>query len=121
MIDVSKAKDKFDIDYFQEALKRLDVERKDILDKMSAYNYQLNKVLLRKPENLHFDDDEDACDYFDELVCDNAWDGSDAISDILVNCYIDGVLCKPVYCQKDFDNGDCCIKMEVVKEYYENC
>lgn len=113
-MNIELAKDKFDIDYFQEALKRLDVERKDILDKMSAYNYQLNKVLLRKPENLHFHNDEDACEYFDELVCDNAWDGSDAISDILVNCYINCVLYKPVYCQREFDSGECCIKMEKV-------
>lgn len=87
---------------------------------MSTYNYQLNKVLLRKPENLHFDNKEDACEYFDELVCDNAWDGSDAIENVLSNCYINGVLSKPVYYQSEFDRGDCCIKMEVVREYYEN-
>lgn len=113
-MNIREAKDKIDIDYYYEALHRLDVEYKDILDKMSAYNYQLNKVLLRKPENLHFYDEEDACMHFDEVVCDNAWDGNEAISDILVNCYINGVLYKPVYLQSEFDKGECCIKMEVV-------
>jgi hypothetical protein len=108
------AKDKINIKHYQEALKQLDIEYKDILDKMRGYNYQLNKVLFRRPENLHFYDEEDACMYFDELVCDNAWDGCAAIDSVLSNCYINDALYKPVYLQAEFDVGNCCIKMERV-------
>ena len=113
-MNIREAKDKIDIDYYYEALYRLDVEYKGILDKIRAYKYQLNKVLLRKPENLHFYNEEDACEYFDEVVCDNAWGGNEAISDMLVNCYINGVLYRPVYLQEEFNRGECCIKMELV-------
>jgi len=87
---------------------------KNILDNLSSSRRYLDKVLLRKPENLHFYDEEDACMYFDELVCDNAWDGCDAIDSVLSNCYINDALYKPVYLQSEFDVGNCCIKMEKV-------
>ena len=116
MINIEKAKNKTDIEYYQGALQRMNIEYKDVLDRMSSYSYILNKQLLRKPENLHFDSEEDACTYFDDLVCDNAWDGNDEICNILVNCYVNGVLYRPVYYQREFDRGGCCIKMERVDD-----
>lgn len=111
---IEKAKDKLEIQCYQNDLTCLISTHKQVANKISSFDYVLNKILLRKPENLHFYDEEDACEHFDEVVCDNAWDGNEAISDILVNCYINGVLYKPVYLQSEFDKGECCIKMEVV-------
>ena len=108
------AKDKLLIKQVQQSIDDMNGQYKNILDNLSSSRRYLDKVLLRKPENLHFYDEEDACEHFDEVVCDNAWDGNEALSDILVNCYINGVLYKPVYLQSEFDRGECCIKMEVV-------
>jgi hypothetical protein len=110
-----KAKDKLLIKQVQQSIEDIEEQYKNILGNLSSSRRYLDKVLLRKPENLHFDNEEDACEHFNEVVYDNSWDGNEAISDILVNCYINGVLYKPVYLQAEFDRGDCCIKMEVVK------
>lgn len=115
MINIEKAKDRITIETYQKHLHELTTANKDLLDKIANIGYMLNTVLLRKPENLHFDSEEDACEYFDELVCNAAWDGNEEVYNILVNCYINGVLYMPVYYQREFDRGDCCIKMEVVK------
>ena len=49
------------------------------------------------------------------IVWQDNRDGNDEICNILVNCYVNGVLYRPVYYQREFDRGGCCIKMEVVK------
>ena len=108
------AKDKLLIKQVQQSIDDMINQYKNIFNSLSSSRHYLDKVLLRKPENLHFYDEEDACMHFDEVVCDNAWDGNEAISDILVNCFINGVLYKPVYLQSEFDRCECCIKMEKV-------
>lgn len=116
MINIDKAKDRITIEAHQKHLLEFSIAKKDLLDKIANIGYLLNNVLLRKPDNLHFDSEEDACEYFDELVCNAACDGNEDMCNILVNCYIKDILYRPVYYQREFNIGDCCIKMEVIED-----
>lgn len=96
--------------------------RKKLDDEIANIRYLLSDKLMRKPENLHFNDYRSAMYYFEELVEDIMTDQNSEtkVKEVLTDCYVDGILYSPRFDGDKWSLGEDFIELFKLTKTGEN-